>query len=183
MEMLGENGKGSAYDFAYMTIGRGDAYIDVMYHMSHTVKEIKNDILNKDIWTKKEIQDNFDKILLKIEERENECDFRISDFIENHYQKFRLFYSPSHPTRVVTKAKGEQVLELLGFEPEREIYFDNVLDADEIPIYGCVKRALGLEFKQKIYRRHGYWTLANEPVDLEEYTVNYIIWAWTYREN
>lgn len=178
METLGEQGKVIANNFTYMMMGRGDAYIDAMYHMGCTIGEIKTDILEKEIWSKREIQNNFDRALDKIKEREKQCSFIISDFIENNYQKHRLFYSPSHPTEVITRAKGEYILQYLGLEPEEELYFANGLGADEIPIYGCVKRALGLVFEQQFYRRESYWTLTNRPEDLEEYITNYIAWVW-----
>lgn len=177
-ESLDERGKVAAHDFTYMVIGRGDGYIDTMHHMGYTVSEIKNSILEKEIWSRKEIQDNFDKVLTKIKEREKQCNFMISDYIENNFQKYRIFYSPSHPTGMITRVKGERILQILGVEDETELCFDNGLGGDEIPIYGCVKRALGLKFEQQIYRRNSYWTLSNRPESLEEYVENYIAWVW-----
>ena len=59
-----------------------------------------------------------------------------------------------------------------------KIDFDNGLGADELPIYGCVKRALGLQFEQKILRKNSQWTLGNQPETLSEYIENYIRWVW-----
>ena len=69
-------------------------------------------------------------------------------------------------------------MQYLGLEPETELYFDNGLGADEIPIYGCVKKALGLKFEQRIYKRNIGYALTNRPEDLEEYIANYIAWVW-----
>lgn len=179
IESLGERGKIAAHNFAHLMFGEGgDAYIDTMYHMGCTISEIEKNIVEKEIWSKREIQDNFDIALAKIKEREMQCSLVVSDYIENNYQKYRIFYNPSHPTGMITKAKGNQILRFLGLEPEEDTYFDNGLGADEIPIYGCVKRALGLMFEQKIYRRDSYLTLTNRPENLEEYIANYIAWVW-----
>lgn len=179
VESLGERGKVTAHNFTYLMFGEGgDTYIDTMYHMGCTITEIKNNILKKEIWSKREIQDNFDTVLARIKEREKQCNLTISDYIEKNFQRFRLFYNPSHPTGMITRAKGERILQFLGVESDDELYFYNGLGADEIPIYGCVKRALGLEFEQHIYRRDSSMTLTNRPEDLEEYIANYIAWVW-----
>ncbi len=176
-ESLNEPGKTSAQNFTQMTRGRGDAYIDTKFYEGASIEEIKKDILEKQIWTATEIQSNFDTELNKIKSREKDCDFIISDIIENYYQKRRLFFSPSHPTGFVTQIKGIRILEILGLESEK-IDFDNGLGADELPIYGCVKRALGLQFEQKILRKNSQWTLGNQPETLSEYIENYIRWVW-----
>lgn len=178
MDSLGERGKEAAHNFTYWMFGGGDLYIDAMHHMGYTVAEIKNDILYKEIWSKKEIQDNFDATLAKIREREKKCDLTVSDYIENNYQKYRMFYNPNHPTGMITRVKGEYILQYLGLEAETELYFDNGLGADEMPIYGCVKKALGLTYEQRIYRRNSCYALTNRPEDLEEYIANYIAWVW-----
>lgn len=178
LDTLEENGKITAHDFAYMMMGYGDAYIDEMYHKGATVEMIKKDILDKQIWSEIEIKDNFDKVLKKIKEREENCDFKIADFIEKNFQKYRLFYNPRHPAESITEAKGDKILELLDIIPERDGLFESGLGKDEMPIYGCVEKALGLKFQQKYYRTISGWTLANQKESLEDYIKNYIAWVW-----
>lgn len=154
MGQLSEQAGTVAYNFAYMMVGCGDAYIDAMHHKGMSIKDIEKNILEKQIWSKADIQNNFDSELSKIKGREKLCSFLISDSIEENYQKYRLFYSPSHPANIITKIKGKRILEILGLEPDGtepdiDNGFDNSLGADELPIYGCVKKALGLQFEQK----------------------------------
>lgn len=178
MNTLGESAKSNVYNFNSMLIGAGDAYIDEMFHKGETVEEIKNGIMEKQIWSEEYIRNNFEDRLEEIRKRERHCSFQISNYIEDNYKKCRLFYSPRHPTGVLTKEKGKRILELLGIKADMEEPFDNGLGGDELPIYGCVKRALGLEYEQTVFRRVCRCTLDNRPENLEEYIAHYIAWSW-----
>ena len=102
----------------------------------------------------------------------------ISDYIEKSYQQKQLFYEPFHPTEDVIAEKGRRVLKQLGISQDEEMPMSRSMGAMEMPVYGCVKEALGLQYEQKILRRACSATLNNRPESLEEYIENYLIWVW-----
>lgn len=169
----------NAKNFTSLMPGEFDSYIDQMYvSLGMSVDQIKSDIMNKQIWDDTDVRNQFDRELNRIKDREKVCDFRISDFIENNYQEYKLFYNTAHPTGQIVSAKGDYIFELLNIESDICGDFDSGLGADELPVYGCVKKALNLRFDDHIIRHSYSWTLENRPENLEEYIRNYIIWVW-----
>ena len=70
---------------------------------------------------------------------------------------------------------------MLSIPIEEEIVLSRTLDAMEMPVYGCVKRALDLHFDQRILRRQCSSTLLNCSETLGDYIHNYIVWVWENR--
>lgn len=163
---------------AVESIGRRDCYIDECYQKGYSVEEIKNCILNNNVWNVEEIRRNFADQLQKLKKREKQCNIVISDYIEKSYQQKQLFYEPFHPTEDVIAEKGRRVLKQLGISQDEEMPMSRSMGAMEMPVYGCVKEALGLQYEQKILRRACSATLNNRPESLEEYIENYLIWVW-----
>lgn len=159
-------------------IGKRDRHIDECHKKKYTVRQIEESILKDEIWSEEEIKSNFECQMAKLRKREEACDICISDYIERNYKDKLLFYEPFHPTEDVIVEKGRRILKLLSIETDEEIILSRTMDAMEMPIYGCVKKALGLEFKQKILRRNMSNTLANQSETLEDYIRNYLIWVW-----
>ncbi len=160
------------------SIGRRDKYIDECYRKGYSIDKIKEHILNSAVWNREEIRWNFSDQLQKLKERERKCDIVISDYIEKSYQQKQLFYEPFHPTETVIEEKGRRVLKLLGIPQDEERPMRRSMGAMEMPVYGCVKEALGLQFEQKILRRDCSATLNNRPESLDEYIENYLMWVW-----
>ncbi len=160
------------------SIGKRDSHIDECCRNGYSVEEIKEHILSGAVWEAEEIRRNFSEQLLQLKEREKKCDIVISDYIEKFYQQIQLFYEPYHPTEAVIAEKGRRILELLQLPQDEEIPMSKSMGAMEMPIYGCVKEALGLRFEQKVLRRACAATLKNQPESLEEYIQNYLVWVW-----
>ncbi len=159
-------------------IGYSDANICRLYKEGRTIGEIKDFIENADCYSGQDIIDKFHAELEKLKKREQECDIQISDFIEANFQAVQLFYAPNHPTEVLLCELGRRILFFLGFGTEAHMTVEPTIDYDEVFIYGCVKRALGLRFEQKYIRKGSeYLTVRNKPLKLEEYIEDFIAWA------
>lgn len=160
------------------SIGKRDCYIDESYKKGYSVEDIRKHITDDIIWDEEEIRQNFSHQMMKFKEREKKCDIIISDYIERFYQQMQLFYEPFHPTETVIAEKGRKILELLRIPQDEEIPLRRFMGAMEMPVYGCVKKALGLQFEQKILRRGCSTTLNSQPESLEEYIEDYLVWVW-----
>ena len=160
------------------SVGKRDQYIDECYKKGMDAQDIKESILNDEIWNDESIKKNFLFQMEKLKKREEKCDIQISDYIEEHYRYKLLFYEPFHPTEDIIAEIGRRVLKILLIPLDEEVSLGRSLDAMEMPVYGCVKRALGLKFEQKILRRHSSATLMNRAESLEEYVKNYLVWVW-----
>jgi hypothetical protein len=158
-------------------IGWRDSYIEKCLEDGMSIDDIIFNCEYKDVFKEKEIKKCFYDSLNKLKLREQECDITISDYIEQNYQKEELFYDPGHPTNTLLKEIARILLEKIGI---KEIEFlDNSyrLDSMEIFIYGCVKKALELQYDKKFmknYERRG--TLGGYPITVEEYIKQYKLW-------
>jgi hypothetical protein len=91
-----------------------------------------------------------------------------------------MFYEPIHPTNDVVEEKARRVLSILNIKlNERPHTNRGGLDIGELFIYGCVRRALGIEFEQEyIHKYSGALTLYNKAINLKEYIEQYIAWGF-----
>lgn len=163
------------------SIGKRDKYIDECYKKGISIEKIKESILNDDIWDEQSILNNFIAEMEKLKNREKKCDISISDYIERNYHEKLLFYEPFHPSEDIIVEKGRKILNILSIPIDEDIFLNRTLDAMEMPIYGCVKRVLGLHFNQRILRRQCSSTLLNCSETLDDYIHNYIMWVWKNR--
>lgn len=157
-----------------------DQNIDSMYRDRKSVSEIV-DYLDNDIYSEKDIIENFIQEMNKLKMREEKCTIHISDCIEEKYMSELLFYEPNHPTNVLLHEMAKRILkELKILHIENGV--DNYkifLDSREIFIYKCVRRALGLEFKQITIRNNDKCgTFRYRSLSLEDYILQYIKWMF-----
>jgi hypothetical protein len=165
---------------AVWTIGYRDENIENMYRLGKSIDEIADAIKNEEIYKKEDIIENFNDEMKKLKEREKHCDIKISDYIEENYQHKQMFYEPIHPTNDVVEEKARRVLSILNIKlNERPHTNRGGLDIGELFIYGCVRRALGIEFEQEyIHKYSGALTLYNKAINLKEYIEQYIAWGF-----
>lgn len=152
-----------------------DENIDNMFFNGAGLYEIIESIQYGKVYSG--VQEKFLDDIKKIADREKSCDVTISDFIRNHYQKDMLFYDAGHPTNKINIEYGIRILAILGITVYEKFPMSIYLDSGEVFIYGCVKEELGLKFKQEYIRCHRRThTLWNQPLNLEGYVKQYIIW-------
>lgn len=159
-------------------LGYIDTNIERMCLMGESAEQICFSIRNMEMYAAEDIRRNFTEQMQKIKKREKLCDIQISDYLEKNYKNYLLFYDPFHPTEFVIREKGRRILEFLKIPIDETLPITWRLDYQEIFIYGCVKKALGMNFEQThIRRRDTRSTLSNRAVDLEEYVYDYIAWV------
>lgn len=162
---------------AIINIGFLDVNINTIWN-GLNAEIIKDKIENEIVYEKEVVVKTFNQAIQKLKKRENKCDIIISDYILEHYQQKQLFYDPYHPIEEVICEKGRRILKHLGIEIIEYDRIGRFLDGAEIFIYGCVKQALNLQFKQD-YIRIGVnrnYTLRRIPMCLEEWIEDCLRW-------
>lgn len=167
-------------DFIRQITGWADPNIEKWAFDGLDSDAIARRIQTEQVYSDEQIKQLFSKAIMKLEKREKGCTVIISDYIKSNYKSQKLFFDPRHPCSSLVSEKVKRVIEYLG-----GIYDDSFsdtsaqerMDNDEIFIYGCVKRALGLEFEDKYIKTGAkYSTLHYHPITLEEYVDTYIKW-------
>lgn len=150
----------------------GDENIRSMLAAGMDASQILKHISAKDFYHQDDVKRKAELSIQELKEREQKCDVKISDFIEQHYKEHRLFYVPNHPTNFVIKELACRILSYLGYK-NCTMNIKNIPENDnlEVPIYPSVARALDLKFNTKytcFCRAYD-----SNPVDLEGYVTAY----------
>lgn len=151
----------------------GDKVIEEAISRDMNIDEIIAYCKSDRAMNEEDIRDNFHKGMAKLKEREKFWDIPIYDFVEDNYQKEKLFYDDGHPTNIIMKKIVEEILKKLQiFDPE--IHCDSRMDLNEKCVYPVVKKVLGLQWDDKEIRITGK-KLA-QHMDFEEYISEYCWW-------
>lgn len=92
------------------------------------INGIQSMIENSGIYCTEEIFQNFRRQIEKLRKREEKCDIKISDYIENNYREKQLFYDPNHPTNKVIYEKGRQIMSVLDLNIVKNKLVDDEMD-------------------------------------------------------
>ena len=133
------------------------------------------EVCHGEVYTEKEILDNFSQTFTKIEEREKNWDIPIYDFLMSYCKKELLFYDIGHPTNFVLRYIATEVLKMLGCSSE-EIECKWTLGEHQMPIYPIVSKVLELEYKQEYLRTESTGKKLLDDMDFDEYVKEYIYW-------
>lgn len=135
----------------------GDKYIEGFIEDRINLEEIMNIVLDENFIGAEEIIQNAESSLAELERREQQTDIKITDYIKEHYQKKQLFYSCNHPNEELMLEYTNRLLRFLDYD-KMEIgtadYFISCgsLKGQDIPVYPCVIKALGMEkYEQRYY--------------------------------
>ncbi len=159
--------------------GWRDKNIEDMFEAGGKIDDIVDMIEHEDVYSAETILENFDNQIRKLQKREENCDIKISDYILENYMKCQMLYDPHHPTREVILEKGRRILNLLKIEineAHMTISRQAMIDGKELFLYGCVRRALKIQYKQQYIRNNKNNSLYNRAMDLKEYVEAYIAW-------
>jgi len=127
----------------------GDKNIDKLINEKKSVTEIISILKEDNIYTKKQVMDNLNYQIESLIQRQEGCDIKIVDYIEQNYTKKRLFDDLYHPTNFLLKEFARRILKQLNIYTDE---FENVeieknLNTYKLPIYPCVAKHLNLEYK------------------------------------
>jgi len=139
--------------------------------------------LTGQIYGEDEIKDKFMKCFEKMKEREKLWDIKILDYIQHRYKDEQMFCEPAHPCNNILRKISEGIVEILGIEKDEIDEIDISFGVSEMPIYKCVKEALGLKYERKCIRDvppSGQSKLIDGDMDLLEYCKEYCYWCFEY---
>ncbi len=132
---------------------RGDKEINHMVEDQCTPEEIFCKLSRLDYWSQESVNDNFVKELKKIEIWDRFSSFPIKPFIEANYKEKLLFNDGIHFSNHLGLYLANEIAKHLCLKEitEREIIneTENRL-ASEMPVYPCVRYALGLHLEEKV---------------------------------
>jgi hypothetical protein len=88
--------------------------------------------------------------LTELREREEDCDIKISKYIEERIWKHRLFFTFNHPTIELLLQAGNALINYAGIHSERVNYTDNwePLGQFQLPLNPWVENEYGLDFDE-----------------------------------
>lgn len=160
-----------------------DVNIDCLWRKGERDIHRIAEYLESDIYDEKCLRKHFEEKIAKWEQRETLCNIKILHYIKANYRKIQLFWEPAHPCNVLLKELSGEILKLLNISEHEIEEIDFSFGATEMPIYKCVRKALGLEYDNK-YIRNWYplerAKLTEEKMDLEEYVREYCYWCYDY---
>ena len=159
-----------------------DKILDKAYLEKWSIQRTVEYYTNEDFKDYGTIENEFNLFIEKVSNREKDWDIKISDYIIDNYKICKLFYDPNHPTPAIIHEIAERLLELLGIRLEKKTnYIDFPLDSFEMPICGCVKRALGMDFSENELRKTGI-KRTQGIMKLEDYIQEYWAYEWQNSE-
>lgn len=125
----------------------------------------------------KEIVQNFENYMNKIKDREKSWDVKIYDFIQQNYQKTKLFYDEGHPTNIILEKVSKDILLKLNIMDK--VSTNIKLDTHENPVYPAVRNCLHMKWDEHEIRKGRLAKKMSDQMDFEEYIREYL-W-WNYR--
>lgn len=98
---------------------------------------------------KQNIEEITKQSIVELQNREKMCDICISDFIQEHYKKERLFWTINHPTKALISHICNQIVKILENNDNQQYIIKNMdkefLNGYVTPILPSVEKALNLE--------------------------------------
>lgn len=167
-----------------VTDEEGKTYFDgrIDYNVARLVaehrgyKEILDYVCNKNVYNKEYLYNIFFAGIAEMKRREHTCDIKISDFLEENFDRDLCFISANHPTEIVITEILKRLLSALAGTDmgNADIYscdvrFTGVYE-DVLIMYPSVLKCLGLEKYYNLF----YKLPSGEKVPFEEYMSTYI---------
>ena len=132
-------------------------------------------LTQKDVFEENYIKELFYNGCQKIKNREKSWDIKCYEFILDNYKTHKLFYDQGHPTNYVIEYIAKEILKLLGLG-EDEIYSTVQMDDYEEFVFDCVRKTLGIVWKENELRCSNSGKKLTSVMDIKEYISEYIWW-------
>ena len=118
----------------------------------------------------------------RLRNREKNWDIKCYNFILTNYKEHKLFYDQGHPTNYVIQYISREILKILNIEDEN-VYSLIKMDEHEEFVYDCVKRALEMNWSEKIIRCSYSARKLAQAMDRKEYIHEYVWWKKLSKKN
>ena len=160
-------------------IGHHDKFIED--NISLDIDDLIQRVKYENIWGEDVIKELFNNGLLKLKSREEKCDVKISEYIKRNIGNMQLFYDEGHPHENLLREKTRQILKIINIFPDsKSLNVIANIDAEELFVYGCVKKALHMEWEQDYIRvNNSTYTLEGHALNLYEFVYAYKAWMYT----
>ncbi len=158
-----------------------DKIIDNAYKKFHTLTQTKDYVLNEDAYPNEKIVEMFEYKTEKLKQREKGWDIKVSSFMEENYKVKKLFYDIDHPTNDLLIEVCRKLGQILGLDDWDSVFPDIDLGWREQFVWPCVRKALGLQWKDSTVRNNGKYffiKLSNGQLTIDEYIRQYIYWQY-----
>lgn len=153
-----------------------DENIDKLFREGADWRQIQEK-LRTDVYKKEDIVLNFKMYINKILQREANWDIKISDFILENYETEKIFFDTRHPTNFVLEEIIRRLLDFLGMDTAFQHAHDEISE-EEVLVYPCVKKALGLKWDIENIRNNTKHRLTSGHMDMGQYIKEYIYWNY-----
>ncbi len=151
----------------------GDIKIQGFLEAGKTISDTARELKSLELFSEEEVIEKYKKTGKNLKVREEKCDIKILDFIEQNYQKNYLFYTPSHPTNFLLVEVVNRILRCLRYEEKITDYSDvPENDKYEMYIYPSVKKHLRLSFQKEKFCLFKESEEAKED-EIEQYVEKY----------
>ena len=152
-----------------------DRFIEENYQ-TKKIPELVCMMQNENLVPSKDIQQKYEEFKQILLEKQKQWDIDITTYVIENLQSEKLFYDVGHPSEKIVFYIAKKVLDILGIDDIVFIprYFN--MDTYELPVYQCVKKALGLTFNDD-YIRMGGSKISPIIMDKTEYIRQYIMWT------
>ena len=134
-------------------------------------------LLHTEIWPKEKVQKNLEKEIGRLKYQDKLCDFSIAEYIEEHYDKVRLFRNEAHMENCLLKLYVSQLLEQLNIQAIVSDVKESLLKCSEHPIYPFAASALDLKWDVLAEPLEFYTYQGWHTVTLEEYIRTYLFYS------
>lgn len=126
-----------------------DNNINKFIEEGKSCEEVKDYILNKDIYTKDEVILNYEKSIRLLELTSKKADISLSDYVINTIRNKKVFRDNSHIYCDFYYEICERIIEQVGIKVEKSISINDINVKDtctEIIVYPCVAKHLNLSW-------------------------------------
>lgn len=156
----------------------GDKYLNNFIKKNMDQREVYSCVANINFIPEDELASCIRRSFSLLEEKEENVDVVISDYIKKFFEKEQLFYSPNHPCNKVLIEYVNRILKKLEYEREEldetMVWCEcGMLKGQDLPLYPSVIRFLNLKRYEKQYYPNRYLT-KSMLVDFEEYVKYYL---------
>lgn len=156
---------------------RGDKEINSMIENGYSAEEIYEKISDDSYWPAEKVLTNFKKEMKKIEVWDRFSSFPIKKYIEKNYQHITVFTDGTHFDFHLRLYLADEISNRLGIEPK---YNQDIIEWLEgmkltvMPIYPCVRKALGMEDTESRCQFYNIEKGQLEDLDMKEYVKRYV---------
>ncbi|MCI8373329.1 MAG: hypothetical protein HFI75_13255 [Lachnospiraceae bacterium] len=144
--------------YNYTPFSYGDSWLNQCIDQGMSVADILDSLYHTDIYDEQFLESYLENEWKRFRFQEQQGEFRFADYIQENFQKRRLFRNEGHMENEILIYYARQVLEKLDVDDTLNIIDEPLMKCSQHLIYPSTAKILGLE-----------WDVMNEILDLYTY--------------